>query len=106
MLVYDDDYRIARDMEKFPWGTYSPYLRDLCLRGYAKPTIASQQPKSVAKSNGLGKKHIKNHIQSPSVESTIGGGGCDYGQKCNYRHVCEFTGCGANHPIYKHEANK
>ena len=74
MLVYDDDYRIAQDIERFPWGTYSPYLRDVYLRGYATPTIASQQPKIVAKSNGLGKKHIQNHIQSPSVESTIGGG--------------------------------
>ena len=100
VLQYDHEYRHIQSIYGYRWGTDTPHLHTVHLRG--KRRIQSA---------------VTTHNKGRGVRSTASAGvkeacklynrqsGCHYGDSCKFTHICNEPGCNEGHPRFKHHGN-
>ena len=92
VLQYDRRYRMLQATHLFPWGTDLPHLDSMHLT----QEISNKQTSGKTTAGGQqGKQqsticHMYNQLH-----------GCKFGQRCNFKHVCNK--CQAGHPEFAHK---
>ena len=106
VLLYDREYRKLQATMKFRWGTDVQHLHTLCLQARDRPPVQGVQ---IAKKSGMqrqgGNRSDRPKRDTPICRNFNSSKGCTH-PSCNYRHECIVPGCGKNHTVMSHTAEK
>ena len=106
ILIFDDEYRVAQDLEKFRWGTDCSFLRAMFLEGNS---VRGQTNKPQANNRSDNPNRLgmpKNGKKGGQICHNFNYKQCKYGDSCKFRHVCLVRGCGALHRVTQHDSTK
>ena len=107
VLIFDDEYRVAQDFEKFRWGADCGFLRAIYLEGnkLGKSQNSGASKKGVQNKEGAQRPN-KNKRKGGQICHNFNFNTCRYGDSCKFRHVCLARGCYGNHKATQHESQE